>query len=134
MISSRLMPNPAIGVQLYTVRDACQADLLGTLRAMREIGYPAVEGFWSLFGHQPAVVRRELDRLELIMPSAHVDLDTLESRLDQAIETWGELGCRTLVCPWVNEETRAGEGAWDRLADRLDRIGERLRSHGLRFA
>ena len=34
----------------------------------------------------------------------------------------------------MNEETRAGEGAWDRLADRLDRIGERLRSHGLRFA
>ena len=72
------MPNPAIGVQLYTVRDACQGDFLGTLRAVREIGYPAVEGFWSLFGHPPAAVRRELERLGWCMPSAHVDLDTLE--------------------------------------------------------
>jgi sugar phosphate isomerase/epimerase len=68
------------------------------------------------------------------MPSAHVDLDTLETRLDSAIETWGELGCRTLVCPWVNEETRAGDRAWDRLADRLDRIGEKVHASGLRFA
>jgi sugar phosphate isomerase/epimerase len=34
----------------------------------------------------------------------------------------------------VNEETRAGDGAWVRLADRLDRIGERLQARGLRFA
>ena len=128
------MPKPAVGVQLYTVRDACRDDYPGTLRAVSELGYPAVEGFWSLFGHEPSVVRRELDRLGLRMPSAHVDLDSLEARLDEVIETWGELGCRTLVCPWVNEETRAGEGAWDRLADRLDRIGEKVCSSGLRFA
>ena len=125
---------PAIGVQLYTVRDACRDDFLGTLRAVSELGYPAVEGFWSLFGHEAKTVRRELGRLGLAMPSAHVDLETLETRLEQAIETWGELGCRALVCPWVNEETRAGDGAWDRLADRLDRIGETVRSSGLRFA
>jgi hypothetical protein len=79
-------------------------------------------------------LRRTLDSLGLVMPSAHVDLETLEQRLDRAVEFWGELGCRTLVCPWVNEETRAGDGAWVRLADRLDRIGERLQARGLRFA
>jgi sugar phosphate isomerase/epimerase len=128
------MSPPTIGVQLYTVRAACRDDFLGTLGAVSEMGYPAVEGFWSLFGLQPAVVRRTLDSLGLVMPSAHVDLETLEQRLDRAVEFWGELGCRTLVCPWVNEETRAGDGAWERLADRLDRIGERLQAHGLSFA
>jgi sugar phosphate isomerase/epimerase len=128
------MARPLIGVQLYTVRDACRDDFLGVLARVGELGYPAVEGFWSLFGAQPAVVRRTLDQQGLVMPSAHVDLETLEQRLDRAADFWGELGCRTLVCPWVDEETRAGAGAWDRLAERLGRIGERLAARGLRFA
>jgi sugar phosphate isomerase/epimerase len=126
--------SPLIGVQLYTARDACRDDFLGTLGAVSEMGYPAVEGFWSLFGMQTATVRQKLDSLGLVMPSAHVDLETLEQRLDRAADFWGELGCRTLVCPWVNEETRSGDGAWERLAERLDRIGERLDARGLRFA
>lgn len=128
------MPPPIVGVQLYTVRDACRDDFLGTLRRVSELGYPAVEGFWSLFGAEPAVVRRTLDGLGLAMPSAHVDLATLEQRLGPAADFWAELGCRTLVCPWVDEATRAGDGAWDRFADRLDRIGEALQARGLRFA
>jgi sugar phosphate isomerase/epimerase len=125
---------PWIGVQLYTARDACRADFLGTLQAVSEMGYPAVEGFWSLFGMQTTTVRRTLDSLGLVMPSAHVDLETLEQRLDRAADFWGELGCRTLVCPWVNEETRSGDGAWERLAERLARIGARLDARGLHFA
>ena len=123
-----------VGVQLYTVRDACRADFLGTLRRVAELGYPAVEGFWSVFDEDPTAVRRTLDDLGLAMPSAHVALDALEQRLEQAIDLWGGLGCHTLVCPWVDEPTRAGAGAWERLGDRLDAIGERLRAQGLGLA
>jgi sugar phosphate isomerase/epimerase len=125
---------PTIGVQLYTVRDACRDDFLGTLRAVRELGYPAVEGFFGTFGAPAGEVRRTLEELGLVMPSAHVPLDGLEQRLDEAIDLWGGLGCRTLVCPWVDEATRSGSDAWERLGDRLDRIGERLRSQNLRLA
>jgi sugar phosphate isomerase/epimerase len=126
--------SPTIGVQLYTARDACRADFLGTLRAVRELGYPAVEGFFGTFGAPAAEVRRTLDALGLVMPSAHVPIDGLEQRLDEAIDLWGGLGCRTLVCPWVDEATRSVPDAWDRLGDRLDRVGERLASQGLRLA
>jgi sugar phosphate isomerase/epimerase len=68
------------------------------------------------------------------MPSAHVPLEALESRLDEAIDLWGGFGCRTLVCPWVDEETRAGDDAWERLGDRLDVVGGRVAEHGLRLA
>jgi sugar phosphate isomerase/epimerase len=128
------MQRPVVGVQLYTLRTACRDDLLATLRGVRAIGYPAVEGFWGLFGASPAAVRQTLREEGLTMPSAHVDLDTLEQRLDQAVDLWGGLGCRVLVCPWVSEETRTGDDAWDRLGDRLDRIGERLAAQGLGFA
>jgi sugar phosphate isomerase/epimerase len=125
---------PTVGVQLYTVRDACRADFLGTLRAVRALGYPAVEGFFSTFGAPAGEVRRTLTTLGLAMPSAHVPLDGLEQHLDEAIDLWGGLGCRTLVCPWVDEATRSGPDAWERLGDRLDRIGERLQSQDLRLA
>jgi sugar phosphate isomerase/epimerase len=125
---------PTIGVQLYTVRDSCRRDFLGTLHAVAGVGYPAVEGFGSVFGAPHLEVRRTLDELGLVMPSAHVPLEGLEGRLDEAIDLWGGLGCHTLVCPWVDEATRTGPGAWERLGDRLDRVGERLRAQGLALA
>jgi sugar phosphate isomerase/epimerase len=125
---------PTVGVQLYTVRDACRADFLRTLRAVRELGYPAVEGFFGTFGAQAVEVRRTLDELGLAMPSAHVPIDGLEQHLEEAIDRWGGFGCRTLVCPWVDEATRSGPDAWERLGDRLDRVGERLASQGLALA
>lgn len=120
-----------VGVQLYTVRDACARDFLATLRAVRALGYRHVEGFWSLFGAARDDVARVLREEGLAMPAAHVDLQTLDTALDAALDLWGSLGCQTLVCPWVDEETRSGPGAWDRLGDRLAAIGEKVADAGL---
>lgn len=122
------------GVQLYTLREECRRDFLGALRRVRELGYPAVEGFWGLFGARAGDVRRLLNEIGLAMPAAHVSLEDLEDRLAEAVDLWGGLGCRALVCPWVSEEVRGEPDAWQRLGERLDRIGESLRPQGLALA
>jgi sugar phosphate isomerase/epimerase len=123
-----------VGVQLYTVREACASDFLGTLRRVRSLGYRYVEGFSGLFGATPAQVETVLQQEDLAVLSAHVDLLSLEQRLPEAVDTWAGLGCQTLVCPWVDEATRTGPDAWQRLGDRLAAIGEQVAAAGLGFA
>ena len=53
------MNRDQICLQLYTVRTRATTDFLGTLRAVAEMGYPAVE-FAGLHGHTAAEVRASL--------------------------------------------------------------------------
>ncbi len=46
----------AIGVQLYTVRNAMKADLPGTIAKVAQIGYQEVE-FAGYFDHSPKEIR-----------------------------------------------------------------------------
>jgi len=52
-----------IGLQLYSVRDACGKDLPGTLDAVAKMGYPAVE-FAGYYGHKAPELRKMLDEYE----------------------------------------------------------------------
>jgi sugar phosphate isomerase/epimerase len=64
-----------VGIQLYAVKDALQADPAATLRAVREIGFGEVEtaGFGKLSVQQ---FRALLDETGLRCPSAHLPFDT----------------------------------------------------------
>ena len=48
------------GLQLFSVRDVAETDLLGAIRKVAEIGYEYVE-FAGFFGHTAADVRRTMD-------------------------------------------------------------------------
>ena len=125
---------PLIGVQLYTLRDACANDFLATLRSVRQLGYRNVEGFAGLFGSSPAEVAALLEEIDLAIPTAHVPLESLEAELEQSIDLWGGLGATTLICPWVDEATRSSDDVWSRLGERLEKIGEKLQAQGLSLA
>src|SRR5690242_15712579 len=48
-----------IGLQLYTVRDACQRDLPGTLEKVARIGYREVEpGSFDYYHRKPGELRK----------------------------------------------------------------------------
>jgi sugar phosphate isomerase/epimerase len=62
-----------IGLQLYTLGDAPDNDLDGTLQAVARIGYRTVEGV-GYMKHTAAEFRAALDRAGLSCPSTHVPL------------------------------------------------------------
>ena len=41
-----------VAIQIYSVRDDAQANLFGTLKKLKEMGYDGVE-FAGLYGHTP---------------------------------------------------------------------------------
>src|ERR1700690_187774 len=75
----------AIGVQLYSVRDAIALDFDGTLAKVAEVGYKNVElagfslddGQIPYFGKTPRELRAALDQHGLIASSTHVNFKSL---------------------------------------------------------
>ena len=94
-----------IGLQLYTVRTAATTDFLGTLRAVAEMGYPAVE-FAGLHGHPAAEVRAEMNSTGLKAPSAHVQYASLLTDTEAVCADLRTLGCQYAIVPYIGEEHR----------------------------
>jgi len=121
-----------IGLQLYTVRQAMEKDLPGTLARVAAIGYGEVE-FAGYFGRKPAEIRKLLEENKLRAPSSHVALERLRSEPDRVIEEARAVGHRYVVCPWLDEKQRTPEG-YAALIETLGRTGAAMRKAGLGFA
>jgi sugar phosphate isomerase/epimerase len=135
-----------IGLQLYSVRDAVEKDLGGTLRTLAGIGYGEVE----LAGILPvpaAQLRTMLADCGLRAPSMHASMEDLQAGLSQRLDYAREVGAEYLVCafPWTADGRyrHAPDGAlasgitlddWRWNADELNRIGEKTREAGIRCA
>lgn len=84
-----------ITLQLYTLREALEADFEGTLRRVADIGFPCVEPV-SCHGRKPSEVARFLTGLGMTAPTAHTPLP-VGNATSEVIETALELGHRYLI-------------------------------------
>jgi sugar phosphate isomerase/epimerase len=116
-----------IGLQLYTVRDACERDLEGTLRVVAELGYDGVELF-SLHDRSAEQIRALLDENGLAVAGRHVglDADPAELRADAAA-----LGCDRVALAWIDPISGVAER--DATVEQIVLLGDRVRAAGLRY-
>lgn len=122
-----------IGVQLYTIRKLLARDFDGTLGQLARIGFREVE-FAGYYDRNPRDIRRTLDRLRLSAPAGHVPFEALRDDPNRVFDAAEELGHRYLVVAWLAEADRRPMPALVRTAAAFNRIGERARRRGLRFA
>ncbi|MBC8163836.1 MAG: sugar phosphate isomerase/epimerase [Roseiflexaceae bacterium] len=117
---------------MYTLRDAVDADYLGTLRAVAELGFHAVE-LVTLGKMSAPELRQELDALGLTTSGCHISLDRLEKQPDAALVEVAELGARYVIVPWVGPERRMHAEGYRMLGQVLNGIGEAAQRHGLQL-
>jgi len=130
-----------VGIQLYAVKDALQADPAGTLKALRTIGYGEVEtaGFAGLGARQ---LHTLLEEAGLGAPSAHLGFEP--GNLGPAFDDAHALGARYAASgslrALVQHDLPAG--ATDsgmtleeakRTAELANQIGEQARRVGLQY-
>jgi sugar phosphate isomerase/epimerase len=103
-----------VGLQLYTVREQCERDLEGTLRAVAELGYDGVE-LASLHGRSASELRTLLDELGLAVAGRHVGLDADVASLEEEMRV---LGCDRVAVAWIDppETVPARDTAVERIA------------------
>jgi len=132
-----------IGVQLYTVRDAMQQDMDGTLGKVAAIGYKEVElagfsmddGKVTYFGHSPQDLKASLDRHGLDAISTHVNYKSLnEENFPKVLEASHVLGHKYIVNPWIDDDVRKQPDGWKLAAASFNRAGKASKDSGFQFA
>lgn len=138
-----------IGLQLYTVRNAMQADAKAALAKVAKIGYNSVEGATytgteNFYGMDAKTFAQVLKDNGLIMPSAHYRLGedqengkdvmgTLLHDWDKAVDDAKAVGVQYMVCAWLSPAERGNIEHYKLLAERLNKAGETCKKAGLQL-
>ncbi len=121
-----------LGVQLYTVRNVIGKDPKATLEAIQKIGYTEVEAIYaSLHEIWPAMKETSLQPV-----SVHIDEAIFMkggSDLDAALADVKQRGFKYVVVPYIPVKERGGADMFKRLADSLNKSGEKAQAAGLQL-
>jgi sugar phosphate isomerase/epimerase len=123
-----------VGLELYSVREQLQADLMGTVRGVAKMGYDGVE-FYSPYTEWTVdyakEVRKLLDDLGIRCFSTHNSRKSLApDQLMKAMELNQILGSKSLVMASAGRIDKLD--GWRRVAEELSSAAATLKPHGMR--
>lgn len=123
----------SFGIQLYSVKEDMGTDAKATLRALSGYGYKQLEGFDGgkgiLWGMQPSEFKSLMSEINTTMVATHANVfENLDAQAAQA----AEVGMKYLICPWIGPQKSLDD--YKKKAEEFNQIGQKLKSHGLRFA
>jgi sugar phosphate isomerase/epimerase len=123
-----------IGVQLYTVRGVLPEKPAETLKAIDAIGYREIEGTQGLLDKiMPALQGTRLKPVSIHIDSKVVTQGSPDD-LARALDTFKTSGFSFVVFPYLPPAERGGLDVIKKLADTLNKAGEKCRAAGLRLA
>lgn len=139
---------PVIGLQLYTVRDAMQADPAGTLAKVAAIGFNSLEGATytgsqKFYGMDPRAFAALLKKNGLNMRSSHYRLGednaqgemkgTMLHEWKKAVDDAAAVGIKYMVCAWLSPAERKDLDHYKWLAGELNKAGKVCKAAGIQF-
>lgn len=138
-----------IGLQLYTVREAMQADPVGTLARVAKIGYNSMEGATytgteMFYGMKAKEFKQLLDKNGLIMPSSHYRLGlekmngqdvqgTILHGWEKAVDNAAQVGIKYMVCAYLSPAERGDLDHYSWIAGELTKAAETCKSAGIQL-
>ena len=122
-----------VGLQLYSVRDFMAQDMEGTLKAVSEMGYDAVE-FAGLFDHAPEDIRDLCAKYHLDPVSAHVPYKAMIADPEGVMSQYKTIGCRYVVVPHIGKEYYIGQPQFPEFVEGVRYLGAVANRLGLRLA
>jgi len=125
---------PAIGIQLYMVKEDMAKDPAGTLSQIGKMGYTQIESYGGDKGIFWGMTPKDFNKLAqgngLTLVSSHYagDNDGFEKTAAQA----AEIGMKYLIYPWKGPQKKIE--TFKRIADEFNNYGAICAKNGLRFA
>src|SRR6266545_1680124 len=128
---SRKVP---VGLELYSVRNELEKDLMGTVRAVAKMGYQGVE-FYSPYyewtSEKARDVRKLLDDLGMRCFSTHNGTQSFTpTGVGKAIELNQIIGSKFIVLASAGRVE--GLDGWKGVAEKLNQGAEKIRAAGMR--
>jgi sugar phosphate isomerase/epimerase len=141
-----MKPAPALGIQLYSVRDDMKKDPTGTMKKLAAMGYKDVEHAnyvnRKFYGYSAAEFRKILDDLGLRMPSGHTVMgkDHWNATTKDFTDAWkytvedaAVLGQKFVISPWLDESLRKSYDDILRYMEVFNKSGELCNKSGMKF-
>ena len=126
------MENVKIGYQIYSARDDAAADLVGTLKAIKAMGYDGVE-LAGLYGKTAAEFKAALDEAGICAISAHVPLAEIEADMFKTISDYKLLGCKFIAVPYTDDTCRPGGVNFARTLRNMRTFGRLCKKAGIQL-
>ena len=145
---------PAIGLQLYTVRDFMAKDPASTLAKVAQIGYNSLEGATynsgdeKFYGMDAKTFAGLLKNNGQVMRSCHYRYGedskgatltngqfngTILHDWDKAVEDAHALGLKYMICAWLSEPERGTLDHYKQMAANFNIAGEKCSKAGIQF-
>ncbi len=122
-----------VGLELYSVRDDMQKDLMGTVKAVCDMGYQCVEFYSPYFEWKPEYakqVRKLLDDHNVKCYSTHNGTEAYTGAgVDKAMELNQILGAKYIVL--ASAGNPKGLDGWKKVADLLNAGNEKFSKSGM---
>jgi sugar phosphate isomerase/epimerase len=130
------MAKPGVALQLFTVREELQRDFVGTLRAVAQIGYRAVElvSYFGNNGLSSAELKMLLSDLGLAPIGVHVGAKSLENSFGETVGYYLEAGVPEIIAPGLPHEYYADADGCRRGGDWLHQLAARCQQLGAGFS
>ena len=119
-----------VGLQLYTVRDYLAADLKGTLKKVKAMGYDYVEPA-GLYGNSAADFRAALDEAGLTAICAHVAYAEMKADLDKVISDYKTIGINYIAIPYLEPDDRPDGKNYDEFLKNAFDFGKKFAENGM---
>ena len=149
----------SVGVQLFSLPKMLERDFAGGIKVLSAMGYKEIQMYgpfpftvdsvkasWKAitpmlgfegsgyFGHSPQEVRDILDEFGIKATATHLDLETLQTRMNQVGDAADMLGFKYVGIAAIPEEKRKTLDDYKKMAETFNDIGEKAKKAGLKFA
>lgn len=132
-LAQKSAPVPAIGLQLYSLRDSFKKDLPGTLDKVKALGIKEVE-IAGVNGLEPTAFRKMLDERGLKALGGHWPFERLDKEPAAVAAEAKTLGCRYVACAWVPHDNAVfSEADAHKASAVFNKAGEVMKENGLTF-
>lgn len=123
-----------LGIQLWSVRNEAQEDLVGTLEWVRDQGFQEVE-LHSTYGMSADSFRQVLDQVGIRATATHAPYERFQDDIQSLLDEAEVLGLSHVGIAWIphsEDEPFSVERAREVAAD-FNEFGEAVAERGLRF-
>jgi len=128
-----------VGLQLYSIRDAMDTDVPGSLKKVSDLGYKYLEmaGYseGKFYGYSPSEFNKIVSDLGMEVLSSHTMVEAAGVTLDNAkimADAHAELNAKYCVQPWVEEPDRNIESYKKMIGD-WNEVGRIMKEVGIQF-
>ena len=129
-----------IGLQLYTIREAMDLDVPGSLKKVSDAGYKYVElakyADGKFYGYEPADFKKLVNDLGMEILSSHTQVEAAGITIDNAqkmAEDHAKIGVKYCIQPWIVEEARTTIASYQKMAADWNQVGGIMKDHGIQF-